>query len=300
MATDVRSEEAVLIAGCGYLGTAVGALLARLGQTVYGLRRDPSGLPDSITPLAGDLTEPRSLALPAVDALVFAAAPGRRGEEAYRAVYRAGLEAVLDALESAGHRPRRAIFVSSTAVYGQNDGSWVDEQSQTDPPDFRGAVMLAAEEHLGARVEESIALRLGGLYGPGRTRLIESVLNGASEYVAHPPRYTNRVHRDDAALIVAHLLELDDPERIYNGVDTEPAPQAEVLNWLAERLDAPMPRPVDRPSTGSAKRVRCARLLESGYDFRFPTFRDGYENVIAAMGESLWNRADGSPPGSRP
>ena len=288
--------KSVLIAGCGYLGTTVGALMARLGHEVHGLRRDPSGLPGSIRPIRGDLTAP-DLVLPPVDWLVFAAAPGERGEQAYRSIYVDGLRHVLEGLGRAGGPPARAVFVSSTAVYGQNDGSWVDEQSPTEPEDYRGQLLLEAEALLRARVDTPISLRLGGLYGPGRTRLIESVLNGESDFAAHPPSYTNRIHRDDAALAVVHLLELEDPAPLYCGVDEDPAARGEVLTWLAMRLDAPRPRAVDggelrgRARGGGNKRVSSARLRSSGFGFRFPTFREGYEQVIAASGPSLWNRS---------
>lgn len=288
--------ESILIAGCGYLGTTAGALLAQLGYDVAGLRRDPSGLPPSIAPLAGDVTAPRTLALAPVDALVYCAAPDERGEDAYRSTYLRGLDHVLAALERAGRAPRRAIFVSSTAVWGQNDGSLVDESSATEPADYRGAVLLEAEALLGERVDEPVALRLGGLYGPGRTRLIESVLNGESDYAAHPPSYTNRIHRDDAALALAHLLELEAPAPVYAGVDEEPAARGAVLTWLAARLDAPRPRAIEgggpRGGRGAGKRVSSARLRGSGLVLRYPTFREGYEHVIAAMGPSLWNRTD--------
>ncbi|QDU66579.1 SDR family oxidoreductase [Engelhardtia mirabilis] len=285
--------QTILIAGCGYLGTTVGALLARLGYPVRGLRRNPAGLPDSIEPVRGDLTDP-GLELAPADWLVFAAAPSSRGEAGYRAIYVDGLARVLDALERAGALPSRALFVSSTAVYGQDGGEWVDEDSPTVPADYRGATLLEAEAHLRARVDTPISLRLGGLYGPGRTRLIESVLNGESDFRAEPPNYTNRIHRDDAALATVHLLEAEGPAPIYCGVDDGPAPRGEVLSWLANRLDAPRPRHVAQPvlGRGGNKRVSNARLRAAGYRFKYPTFREGYEQVIAAEGPSLWNREE--------
>jgi nucleoside-diphosphate-sugar epimerase len=286
----------VLIAGCGHLGTALGLLLAHEGHRVYGLRRDPSQLPAPLEPLAADLRGAAPLRLPPCDWLCYTAAPDGRTAEQYRAVYVEGLARTLDACAAAGPLPRRVLFTSSTAVYGQNDGSWVDEDSPTAPSGFPGRILLEAEGLLAQSGTTGLALRLGGLYGPGRTRLIESVLNGESDCAAGPPRYTNRIHRDDAALACAHLLEVEDPEPVYNVVDREPAAELEVLTWLAARLDVPPPR-ANAPGPaaahgglGSNKRVRSDRLQRSGYRFRYPTFREGYEALIAGLGESPWHR----------
>ena len=282
----------VLIAGCGYLGTTLGLLLDRLGHEVWGLRRDPRGLPAPLTPVAGDLTDPASLRLPEVAWLVYAAAPGERTDAGYAAIYPRGLAHVLVAL---GRGPlERAVFVSSTAVYGDAGGDWVDEATTPVPDGFNGERLLEAEAVLAAADVEGIAVRLGGIYGPGRTRLIESVLNGESDLPGGPRRYTNRIHRDDAALALAHLLELEQPDPVYNGVDRDPASQEEVLTWLADRLDAPRPRTggADAGSPRGNKRVSSERLVASGFEFRYPSFREGYEALIQDLGESTWSPAE--------
>ncbi|MHC4895149.1 MAG: Rossmann-fold NAD(P)-binding domain-containing protein [Planctomycetota bacterium] len=183
------------------------------------------------------------------------------------------------------------MFVSSTAVYGQADGEWVDEDSPTEPEGFNGRVLLEAEALLDACPSRTTSLRLGGIYGPGRTRLVESVLNGEMDLPAGPAAHTNRIHRDDAALAIVHLLELDEPDSIYNGVDRDPADRREVLTWLADRLDVPRPTVGSGTSASSRgnKRVKSDRLVESGFEFRYPTFREGYESVIAGLGASHWS-----------
>jgi nucleoside-diphosphate-sugar epimerase len=132
----------------------------------------------------------------------------------------------------------------------------------------------------GAAVPHRVVLRLGGIYGPGRTRLVDRVRRG--EATCPPePTWTNRIHRDDAAGAIRHLLALDDPEEVYLGVDTDPAERCEVLTWLAERLGAPAPRPGPASRRGN-KRVSSARLQASGYRFRYPTFREGYGAMLDA------------------
>ena len=134
--------------------------------------------------------------------------------------------------------------------------------------------------------------RLGGIYGPKHTRLLERVRSGQATYRKGGPFYTNRIHRDDCAGALQHLMELDSPGPLYLGVDEEPAEEQAVLQWMAGALGAPDPRP--RPEGGSArgtagrppsnKRCKGDRLRESGYAFTYPTFREGYTALIKELG----------------
>lgn len=286
-----------LIAGCGYVGTALGLALVAEGHTVYALRRRPEGLPAALHPVAADLTRPRSLgALPgSLDAVVYAVAAAGRDEAAYRAAYVDGLANLLGALDVLESPPRRFLYASSTSVYAQDDGEWVDEESRTEPRRFTGKLVLEGEGLLadrgtlgGAPLERS-SVRFGGIYGPGRTRLLESVRRGEARVAPGPPQWTNRVHRDDAAGSLAHLLVQPEPAPVYVGVDCEPAARRAVLDWLAARLGVPGPpeggeaEPGPRRGGGN-KRCRNARLVASGYTFRYPTFREGYGALLEETG----------------
>ena len=281
----------VLIAGCGYVGVSLGEMLARDGHEVWGLRRDPSDLPKSIRGVAADLSRPESLgAIPErIECAVYAAAPqaadATSPELAYRATFLDGLGNFLRALREQAEHPRRIFFTSSTSVYDQHRGEWVDEDSPTHPARFTGEILLLAERLLWASGFRTTAVRFGGIYGPGRTRLIDHVRSGEALRPAGPVHYTNRVHRDDAAGMLRYLMRLDAPERLYLGVDCEPAAEAEVLGWLADRLgvgplrDASPASPAPRRRAGS-KRCRNTRLLESGYKFLYPSFREGYASLF--------------------
>ena len=276
----------VLIAGCGDLGTETGLRLRRDGHEVVGLRRDPSRLPDKFDRLAGDLTGPLP-PLPAdTDAVVFAAAPGERSVAAYGRVYRDGLARVLEGLAEVGASPARVLFVSSTAVYGVDDGSLVDEDTPTEPTSATGEVLVAAEDLLLATPVPGTTFRLGGVYGPGRTRLIDQVRGGVAT-IPDRPTHTNRIHRDDAAEAIVHLLtRVAEPATVYLGVDHDPAERAEVLRWLADQLGCPAP-PVgvgDRRTRGGDKRCVNDRLVATGFRFAFPTFREGYTALLAGVG----------------
>lgn len=119
----------ILIAGCGYVGSELARLLYADGHEVFGLRRDTSKLPEGILPVAADLNDPATLAkLPAnIDVVFYAASANGYGEAPYRAAYVDSVTNVLSALK--GQHVRRIFFASSTGVYAQNDGEWVDEAS---------------------------------------------------------------------------------------------------------------------------------------------------------------------------
>lgn len=277
----------VLIAGCGYVGGELARRLAASGHEVTGLRRSPAPIPGA-TMLAADLfADPVILDPPrALDALVYAVSADRGDEAAYRAAYVTGPERLLAHLRRHGRLPRRLVFLSSTGVYGQQDGEWVDEESVTDPAHFTGDLLLEGERAAAASGVESVTLRLGGIYGPGRTRVIESVRSGEARCAEGEPVWTNRIHRDDAARAIAHLLEIDRPEPLYVGVDREPADQCDVLHWIAQRLGLPPPARRPGPSRDprdrrSNKRCRSARLLACGFRFDYPTFREGYGALMA-------------------
>jgi nucleoside-diphosphate-sugar epimerase len=260
---------------------------------VRGLRRNPSALPPPIAGVRGDLATGAGLraAADGVDVLVYAAAADGFTDDAYRAAYVDGLQRVLDALASAPLE--RVVFTSSTAVYGQSDGAWVDEESVTEPQGFSGRRLLEAERLLLGCGRPAAVLRLAGIYGPGRTRLIDEVRGGAATVPdGSEPLWTNRIHADDCAGALRHLLRLpaDEMRGVWLGVDDEPCDRAVVLDWLAERLGVARPRRVpvgDAPARIRPGNKRCsnAKLRRAGYAFRFPTFREGYADVIARLGE---------------
>jgi nucleoside-diphosphate-sugar epimerase len=277
----------VLVAGCGDLGTETALRLVAAGHQVVGLRRRVERLPAPIVPLASDLTADVP-PLPAdVDAVVFAASADGRTEDAYRRVYHDGLQRVLDALTTAGAAAGRVLFVSSTAVYGVRDGSWVDEETPTTPTAATGQVLVDAEQALAAGPYPGTSLRLAGIYGPGRTRLLDQVRRGDARLPSRPV-HTNRIHRDDAAAAIVHLLcHVQAPASTYVGVDHAPTDRAEVLRFLADELGAPHP-PVGTDGAvggrGGDKRCCNRRLLATGFGFTYPTYREGYRAILGGVG----------------
>ncbi|WP_210649442.1 hypothetical protein [Nocardioides sp. SYSU D00065] len=261
-----------LLVGCGDLGAAVGLRLADLGHGVLALRRHADRVPAPLVGRSVDLAREAPDLSDVRPRLVVVALTARpRTEEAYRATYVDGMARALDALEAT---PERAVLVSSTAVHPGRDRPEIqDESVPAAPADGPGRMLVAAEEAFHARLPHGTVLRLSGLYGGTSTRLLDQVREGR---VDDPHRWTNRIHRTDAAAAVVHLLTMHrPPERLYLGTDDEPAQLGDVAAYLAERLGAPAPPPAD-PAQGHGKRLSNARLRSTGWAPSLPTYREGY------------------------
>ena len=278
----------ILIAGCGYVGTALGVRLAMEGHQVWGLRRRPEGLPDAIRPLAADLSDPATLndLAPNLDVVYYTAGAMERTEAAYKSAYVEGPRHLLEALNRQGQHPRGVVFTSSTGVYGQCHGEWVDEDSPAEPSHFGGQQLLAGEQLFLDSGFPATVLRLAGIYGPGRTRLIDDLRRGDVTYREIPSSYLNLIHRDDCVGALRHLATLARPASLYIGVDYQPVDRGTLLRWLSGALNTQPPRMVaDTAGRRSNKRCRNARLVASGYPFQYPTFKHGYSGIVDALTE---------------
>lgn len=249
---------------------------------VFGLRRDVSRLPATVRPVTADLVSGAGLEqLPAgIDTLIHAPTPAARSEQAYRAIYVDALQRLHAALPEPAP-DLRLIYVSSTAVYGQDGGERVDEHSVCEPAAFNGRVLLEGEQQARQLAGDCVALRLAGIYGPGRHWLLRRVRSG--EAIRSGVHWTNRIHIADAAALAVRLAQLPQVPDSVIGVDDEPAPEHEVLDWLAARLGLPpLPRDGLAP-TVSGKRL-CNDLSRSlHWQPRYASWRDGYTSETAGL-----------------
>ncbi len=276
----------VLIVGCGDVGIATARLLVQSGYTVVGLRRHTAALPGFIEPLAADISQPASLQplqQRQFSWVLVTSSAGEFSEQRYRAVYIDGLRNVLASLRQ--HPPKHLLLASSTSVYHQQDGGWVDEMSATIPDNFAGRCQLEAEAlAIGSDIPATV-VRFAGIYGPGRLRLLSRLRQG---YIvaADNLNYSNRIHRRDCAGILAHLIALRQGgatlERHYLAVDCAPTPLREVCEWLAQSMGLdPENMQQDRsPLRGGNKRCSNRRLLRSGYRFVYPDYRAGFGAIL--------------------
>lgn len=284
----------VLIAGAGYVGGTLASQLAQGGTKVYALSR--SGVPaegssDRPIVLQADCGKPETLrSLPSdIELAVYAVAAGLHTDEGYLDAYVRGMENIIAALREQAPRMRRLIFTSSTSVYGQNDGGWVDELSETSSEGFTRQRMLEAESRCLESGFEPVVVRFSGIYGPTRHRTIEEVRSGKAVCLTGAPRYTNRIHRDDCAGVLEYLLTREAPQSIYIGTDCDPSDRNDLLRWIAATLGCPPPEERDGVAEevrrfGTNKRLSNRRLLDSGYQFKFPTYREGYAHIIETEG----------------
>jgi nucleoside-diphosphate-sugar epimerase len=284
------------IIGCGYLGLELGPQLDAAGHDVVGVRRSEEGLDavaqGGLEPFRADANDPDGLdAVPDVDWLVYAASAGRGGDR--RATYVEGLETVVEHFDGREAPVDRLVYTSSTGVYGDHDGALVDEGTPLAPETERERALVDAEFVARDAPMDSTVARLGGIYGPGRypvDRYLEGPLTEG---------YRNQVHVADAAGAIASLLAEDlARNEVVLVVDDEPVSRPELGAWLAQQVGASPPETRSKAdlrgddSVSAARKSRrladkrCSnrRLRELGYEFTYPTFREGYREAVDAYG----------------
>jgi nucleoside-diphosphate-sugar epimerase len=272
----------IFVVGAGYVGTAAAALLASAGHTVDVGRRTTDGRAGShAMDVLRPVTYPEALRM--AQCVIYCVAADGFTPEAYRAAYVDGLQRVIAA--AAEGAARRLIFVSSTGVYGQDDGSVVDEASPAEPRGFSGRTILAGEALLATAPFETAAIRFSGIYGPARDRLVRMVRSRTPVSLKGRAAITNRIHRDDCARALQHLVGREDLQPLYLGSDEAPTLMGEILDWIAARLGvAPLPVGDDDGESlqrGGNKRISSARLRGEGFRFLYPTYREGFGSLLA-------------------
>lgn len=272
-------SQSILIAGCGYVGTALALELSKRGHAVWGLRRSADIREKKFQIITADLTKPSTLQnLPKIDWAVVSVAPEKSDTDSYRKIYVEGVRNLIRT-GSAKH----ILYISSTSVYGQKKGEWVDENSPTEPDHETGKILLEAEKQALHSKIPSIVFRLGGIYGPERNRI--AFLKTGPVELDRPDDYINLIHLEDIVSAAVLLLEKGRPGEIYLGVDDEPVKRRDYFSGIAEMMGAAAPsfKASGEESflTGrSNKRVRNQKLKSIGYTFKYPTFREGYRALL--------------------
>lgn len=276
----VTDRPQILVAGCGKLGGRIASALTEHSK-IFGLRRNPDNVPAGVTGIGADLYEPSTLfrKLPAhLDIVIYCLTPASYDEEGYRNAYVNGLSNLLDVLK--GHSLKRLFFISSTSVYAQDDGGWVDEASPTEPTRYSGQQILTGEQIALASGHGATVIRYSGIYGPTRQRFLEEVIAGRLNPVAPAP-FSNRIHEDDAVAAAVHLTQKaligQTLEPCYIVSDCEPVRLDEMVAWVRQQTPCNDARP-DARQGGRAGSKRCSnkRILASGFRFDYPDFRSGY------------------------
>ncbi|MGQ0800191.1 MAG: NAD-dependent epimerase/dehydratase family protein [Pseudomarimonas sp.] len=273
----------LLIAGCGDLGTRLGHLWCAQGGSVVALRRRVDGLPACFKAVAVDLARPLppGLLQGGFDAIAYLVSADARNVQAYQLAYVDGFRCLFEGVSSAR---ARVVFASSTAVYGEDAGGWVDETSITQPTAFNGQILLRAEQQAHELAPQATVSRLSGLYGPGR----ESMLERARAGETGSARWGNRIHVDDAAGALLHVLRMPQPPSLLCVSDDAPARDDVVLAHLrrAMQLTAVGDEGAAKsckPMSEHGRRVSNLRLRAGGFRLRHPSFVEGYAAVLGAV-----------------
>ena len=269
-----------LIIGCGQLGQLLAAKLSQNNITCYGLKRDTRDLPEFIIPIEADVSKPLDKLLPAVDYIIYTVTPNEFSELAYKQAYITGLKNSLAAI-TRPEQIKRFFYISSTSVYAQKDGEWVDENSPTEPTHFAGSILLTGEAMIKTSGLNYTIIRFAGIYGGKRMRLIKHLKAGQAR-LSEENVFTNRIHESDCVGFLNYLINHSNPENLYNACDDEPASQNDILLFLAEQLDLPTPAITDQPQhpMRGNKRIRNAKLHESGYELIYPNYQSGYGHLF--------------------
>ena len=224
--------------------------------------------------------------LPRASCVLYAVGYDRNAGHSMREVYVEGLRSVLEVVPSSA---RRVLYVSSTGVYGQAEGRWVDEQSDCQPTRQGGQVCLEAERlleghRLGAR---SIILRMAGIYGPGRVPRRDELLSGRS-IVAPEQGYLNLIHVDDAVRVILAAEKMSHLPNLFLVSDGHPVTRREYCRHLAQLAGASRVRfenpPGDSPKAQRAsadKRIRNTRMVEQlQMKLAYPSYREGLAAIM--------------------
>lgn len=271
----------ILIIGCGAIGTQLARVLTKQGHSVTGVKRNPPPSDETIHYVRADICSSADIAqLPTdIDQLFFIVSADGRTEQSYRDVYDIGLNNVLDRFAQVP-----CIFVSSTSVYAQSQGEWVDENSPAQPDNPNSQLIRQAEQQVIALNPHNTVVRFSGIYGRGREYLLNKAKQ--SPVIQHTPAYfTNRIHQTDCVGVLAFLLAKKlagiTLAHYYLASDDDPAPQYEVMTWLAQQLNCPAPT-IKLMASDDTMNKRCnnQRLKALGYNFVYPSYKDGYAELI--------------------
>lgn len=268
-----------LIIGCGYAGLPLALELQSQGHAITAWVHTPEsarvlaahGFARLVSGSVGDTSAWRSLG-ENYDLIVHGASSGRGGEESYREVFLNGVRRMNE------HQPAaRRILISSTSVYGQNNGEVVTEGSPAEPASSTSRILREAEQ--AALDSGAIAVRSSGIYGPGRGVLLEKLRRGEAVIEGDGLRWINQIHRDDLVAALVHLIQAGAPGEVYNATDDTPVTYRDYYAWCSEFLRLPMPPhgPVntERKRGLTNKRVSNAKLRGTGWKPLYPSFREG-------------------------
>ncbi len=261
-------QERVLIAGFGYLGKKLAQILLEQNYLVYAIKRQKIDDEQNITFIYGDVNDLSADDIPEIDYAFFLLAPNNFSEDNYRRTYIDSLLSFCNIIKK--KKVKKVLFSSSTSMYEQTDGSLVSEETNVNPQNFPGRIMLEAENILKDNCENPIIARLSGIYGRERGDIYKTLDN-----VANPLFYSNRIHQEDACSALLYLMKTEKTHETFIITDSNPEQYKNIATWL-ERGTKINPH----PKRYSNKRLSNAKLIETGFKFKYPSYKEGLKDII--------------------
>ena len=280
----------LLCFGFGFSAQTFAAQLDKREWKISATSRDPEGIAGvNARGFHGFLFDSKLQIAPDVTHLLISAPPDENGDPILR-LFQEQLQRLSKQLKWVG-------YFSTTGVYGDRGGDWVDEDSPLEPNTARGQRRLETERSW-LKLHSDYGLpvhlfRLAGIYGPGRNQLL-TVLNGSAKRIIKPGQIFSRIHVDDIAGVLAASIARPNPGRAYNVCDDEPCPPQEVVEYAANLLGLPLPPEISfeqaelssmaKSFYADSKRVSNQRVKnELDYQLHYPNYRDGLRALSSQL-----------------
>lgn len=278
---EIKNKK-LLVIGCGKLGQKLGLLAKKTPLDLLGFKRKKI-TSTNIRIEQQDIFDKSffdKVKIHSPDFILYSLSADEQSEKSYRRNYVEGLKQVIKSIKYINNF-QHLFFVSSTSVYGDNNDQFIDEFSETSPKNFRGTILLEAENLLNTVKFNSTILRLSGIYGSGRNYMIK--LSQDAESWPKVDRWTNRINEDDAANFIIFLLNQclqgEIPEKLYLLTDKEPVTLFRLLNWIRQSLNLKNKINITSdPILG--KRLRSSIIPLLKFEYKYPTYKQGYKELI--------------------
>lgn len=285
---EIKNKK-LLVIGCGKLGQKLGLLAKKTPLDLLGFKRKKI-TSTNIRIEQQDIFDKSffdKVKIHSPDFILYSLSADEQSEKSYRRNYVEGLKQVIKSIKYINNF-QHLFFVSSTSVYGDNNDQFIDEFSETSPKNFRGTILLEAENLLNTVKFNSTVLRLSGIYGSGRNYMIK--LSQDAESWPKVDRWTNRINEDDAANFIIFLLNQclqgEIPEKLYLLTDKEPVTLFRLLNWIRQNLNLKNKINITSdPILG--KRLRSSIIPSLKFEYKYPTYKQGYKELIQEAKKNL-------------
>jgi len=285
---EIKNKK-LLVIGCGKLGQKLGLLAKKTPLDLLGFKRKKI-TSTNIRIEQQDIFDKSffdKVKIHSPDFILYSLSADEQSEKSYRRNYVEGLKQVIKSIKYINNF-QHLFFVSSTSVYGDNNDQFIDEFSETSPKNFRGTILLEAENLLNTVKFNSTILRLSGIYGSGRNYMIK--LSQDAESWPKVDRWTNRINEDDAANFIIFLLNQclqgEIPEKLYLLTDKEPVTLFRLLNWIRQNLNLKNKINITSdPILG--KRLRSSIIPSLKFEYKYPTYKQGYKELIQESKKNL-------------